>query len=293
MPNVNWEEAARLSTDKGWSNYRIADHFGVNESTIRRGLKQQVQIDDLAFGGMDVVLDVPLEHYGNLAVTADWHIPLYDPEYVNTFLTDAKERGHTHLVIAGDFFNFDSLSSYDPKQVDAGLEVELAEAKKVMRVLLDQFDTVYYIWGNHDARLHKTLGFKIQFKEAMRLVFGDLGRELLSKIRFTNLDHMWVRTPDGMPDWYICHPANYTRMALNTAKVLASKYNANVITAHSHHCAVGYGVDGEKVVAEIGGLFDRHKTAYLQRSTTFPTWAQGYAFIENGRLIVQSPGWQV
>lgn len=292
MPNVNWAEAARLSTEQGWSNYRIADHFGVNESTIRRGLKPMVNAEDLTFGGMDIVLDVPLEHTGNLAVTADWHIPLYDQEYVNTFLAEAKERRHSHLVIAGDFFNFDSLSSYDPKQDSAGLEVELAEAKKVMGALLDQFDRVYYIWGNHDARLHRTLGFKIQFKEAMRLVFGDLGKTMLDKIAFTNLDHMWVRVPDGT-DWYICHPANYTRLALSTAKTLASKKNANVITAHSHHCAVGYGVDGEKVVAEIGGLFDRHKTSYLQRSTTFPTWAQGYAFIEDGRLVVKSPGWQV
>jgi hypothetical protein len=122
----------------------------------------------------------------------------------------------------------------------------------------------------------------------MKLVFGNLGVDALEKITFTNLDHLWIGT-----DWYICHPGNYTRVPLSTARTLATKYNANVITAHSHHAAVGYAIDGEKVVAEIGGLFDRHRTGYLQRSTTFPTWAQGYGFLDNGFLNVRSPGWEI
>ena len=221
------------------------------------------------------------------AITADWHIPLYDPEYVNTFIQDARARGIRSLILAGDYFNFDSLSQYSPKQDGAGLENELAEADSVMRILLESFDDIVYLWGNHDARLHKTLGFTIQFREAMKLVFGALGVEALKKITFTNLDHLWIGD-----DWYVCHPANYTRVPLNTARTLSTKYQCNVITAHSHHCAVGYGINGVNVVAEIGGLFDRTKTAYLQRSTTFPTWAQGYAFLEGGKLHVQSPGWQ-
>lgn len=293
--SVNWPEAARLRSEKGWSNYRIADHFGVNESTIRRGLGVPLSGDSDSVtlpSGLTIKLDEPIVHQGNLAVTADWHIPLYDPEYAGRFLKEAKERGHKQLVLAGDFFNFDALSQYEPKQHEAGLELELDTAKAVMRILLDTFDTVYYLWGNHDVRLHRALGFTIQFKEAMKLMFGELGTEALNKVVFTNLDHMWVESEDGTK-WYICHPKNYTQMPLSTARKLASKYNAHVITAHSHHCAVGYGPDGEKIVAELGGFFDKEKTAYLQRSTTFPTWQQGYCFIENGRLKVSSPGWDV
>jgi predicted phosphodiesterase len=222
------------------------------------------------------------------AITADWHIPLYDPEYTNVFIEDSRKRGAKKLIVAGDFFNFDALSAYYPKQETAGLQTELFEASSVMKALLESFDEVTYLWGNHDARLHKALGFTIQFQEAMKMVFGELGKEALARIKFTNLDHVWIGD-----SWYVCHPANYTRVPLSTARTLSTKYECNVITAHSHHCAVGYGINGSNVVAEIGGLFDRHKTAYLQRSTTFPTWAQGYAFLEEGRLIVRSPGWDV
>ncbi|HEY6022229.1 MAG TPA: metallophosphoesterase [Candidatus Paceibacterota bacterium] len=296
MSHINWEEAVKLSSE-GWSNYRIADRFGVHESTIRRGLKtgstkstallNTNEVEDR----LRITLDKPLVHNGSLAVTADWHIPMYDPAYANKFLQEAKDRGHSDLLIAGDFFNFDALSAYDPKQEDAGLEKELVEAMSVMRILLETFDNIYYLWGNHDDRMHRALGFKIQFKEAMKMVFGAVGAEALTRIQFTNLDHMWVI--DNEEKYYVCHPKNYTQTPLATARKLASKYNANVITAHSHHCAVGYGVDGEKVCAEVGGLFDKTKTAYLQRSTTFPTWQQGYCFIEDGRLVVSSPGWQV
>lgn len=297
MSDINWTEATRLATDCGWSNYRIADQFGVNESTIRRGLatrdvQRHLLPEDQGFEErFDVVLDVPMVHTGNLAITADWHIPLYDAAYANQFIREAQERGHKDLLIAGDFFNFDALSAYEPKQHDAGLSKELTEGAAVMRVLLETFDKVYYLWGNHDARMHRALGFKLQFKEAMKMMFGDLGNEAMERITFTNLDHMWLE--NGGNRWYVCHPMNYTQTPLTTARKLASKHNANVITAHSHHCGVGYGVDGQKVVAEAGGLFDRKKTAYLQRSTTFPTWQQGYAFLEEGRLILRSPGWDV
>lgn len=297
---VDWREAARLAVERGMSNRKIADVFEVNESTIRRGLAvMKVQRHLLPSDpieqrlGLDIDRPKTLDPTGRYAITADWHIPLYDPVYANRFITDAREREIRTLIIAGDFFNFDALSAYFPKQQGAGLETEINEANMVMRSLLESFDDIYYLWGNHDARLHKALGFTIQFRKAMKMVFGELGDQALERVHFTNLDHIWVGDQLLDDPWYVCHPGSYTRVPLSGARALATKYNANVITAHSHHTAVGYAIDGKKVVCEAGGLFDTTKTAYLQRSTTFPTWQQGYAFLDNGHLIVRSPGWDV
>jgi hypothetical protein len=66
----------------------------------------------------------------------------------------------------------------------------------------------------------------------------------------------------------------------------------NVITAHSHHCSIGPGLDGSSVAIEAGGLHDKSKTAYLQRSTTFPHWSQGYVFVDEDNIPhVRSPLW--
>jgi len=298
MSNTSPEDALYVHlANKGLSNRAIGKMLSVDESTVRRGLAREdykrhlVPLDlDERFGfNLDKPLTLTDER---IAITADWHVPLYDPGYVNHLIETCRTRNVRTLLIGGDFFNFDSLSAYFPKQSDAGLEPELVEGQAIMRVLLESFDKIVYIWGNHDARLHKSLGFAIQFKEAMRLVFGSLGNEALAKIEFSNLDHAWINQSDGR-DWYVCHPASYTRMPLSTARQLSAKYNTNVITAHSHHCAVGYAVDGKKIVAEIGGLFDQAKTAYLQRSTTHPTWAQGFAILEQGEpLFVDSPGFR-
>lgn len=285
--------------DRGLSNRAIGARFGVNESTVRRALaevgyqRHLIPVDGPDFEErFNIVLDKPLCHEGDAMITADWHVPLYDPGYVNQMIETARGEGLRDLIIAGDFFNFDALSAYDPKQESAGLEQELTEGVAVMRVLLESFDRIYYLWGNHDARMHRALGYAIQFREAMRTVFGILGTEALERVTFTNLDHMWLDCGDKFP-WYICHPKSYTSVPLTGAIKLSSKLNANIITAHSHHCAVGHGTDGTKVVAEIGGLFDKSKTAYLQRTTNFPTWQQGYAWIKDGRLHVTSPRWQL
>jgi predicted phosphodiesterase len=277
------------------SNRAIGRTLGVDEKTVRRGLMRAgykrflvpLDIEDRFAFSLDkpITIEDPI-----VTITADWHIPLYDPNYVNDMIERSRAAGSKTLLIAGDFFNFDALSAYDPKQEEAGLELELTEGTAVMRVLLETFDRIVYVWGNHDARLHKALGFAIQFKQAMRMVFGNLGDEALQRLEFTNLDHCWIKQGDGR-DWYVCHPQSYNKAPLTTARALAAKENANVITAHSHHCAIGYATDGDKVVCEIGGLFDRHKTAYLQRSTTYPTWVQGFSILVAGEpIMLTSPG---
>ena len=117
------------------------------------------------------------------------------------------------------------------------------------------------------------------------------GDEALDRIEFTNLDHMLVKS--GGEDFYVCHPANYNATPLASARKIANKVNMNVITAHSHHCAIGFAEDGHKIVAEAGGLFNRKKTAYLKRSTTFPTWTNGFIWIDGGIIHVENPRWRV
>lgn len=280
-----------------WSNYDLARELGCDEATIRRAKKRPeykphlIPEDDYP----PITVDRPIViRDADAIITADWHVPLYDPEYVNAMIERARHLDVRTLVIAGDFFNFDALSAYDPKQDEAGLEGEIEAAQSVMSVLGETFDRIVFVWGNHDARLHRALGYKMQFKTAMNLVFGELGRDLLAKIEFTNLDHVWFEFSEAPPDrrrWYICHPQSYSRIPLSTARQLTAKMNANVITAHAHHCAVGYGTDGRKIAAEIGGFFDRTKTQYLQRSTTFPNWQQGYGYLLGGRFFLTTPDW--
>jgi predicted phosphodiesterase len=275
--------------NKGLNNYEIADRLQVSEASVRRGLRKEGYTRTLVPSGLHVddFLDRAVRHRGPIAISADWHIPLVDHGFANRFLAHAKSEGHDTLAIAGDFFNHDALSAFDYKQQSANLRRELREATGIMAALCEQFEQIIFIWGNHDARFHKALQYQISFAHAMRMCFGDLGEEALRRIEFSNLDHFWVN--DSI---YVAHPKNYTQTPLSTARKLAGKVQASVITAHSHHAALGYDVSGRFVCVEAGGLFDASKTAYLQRTTTFPNWQQGYSFVdEDGLIHLYTPRW--
>jgi hypothetical protein len=284
---------------RGLNNSQIGEATGVDEATVRRSLKRTGFAKHLIPTDLDerfkLNVDEPLVLTNQDAmITADWHIPIYNPHLVNEMIERARDEQINQLVVGGDWFNFDSLSHYDPKQEDAGLEREIEESQHVMRILAETFEDIYFIWGNHDARMHKALGYKIKFANAMRLLFGELGKDVNRKLHISNLDHLWMEYPDAAPNkrrWRVCHPATYSRVPLSTPRVLASKYNANVICAHAHHAAVGFATDGIRTVAEAGGLFNQHKTSYLQRSTTFPVWTPGYGWIKDGKYQMTTPAW--
>ena len=285
--------------EQGHSNYDIAEMLEVDEASVRRGLKKAKFQPHLIPPGeikrMQTQLEKPIRisvpELGGGAVTADWHHPLADYGLINTFIDHARDiRATNWLLVAGDWFHLDALSSFDSKQDSANLPKELQGSTLAMRKVLETFDRVYMSWGNHDARMHKTLGYKVPFVLAMQMMFHDLEPELLARIQFSNLDHIWVDTPRG--PFYVSHPKAYTQIPLNTARRLASIHLAHVITGHSHHTAIGHDVSGKYVAAEIGGFFNASRTEYLQRTTTFPKWQNGWGFIDrDGWLSVEGQGW--
>lgn len=286
-------------TGKPYTNYEIATLLDVDEASVRRGLRAAEYKPYLVPSGVHSRLRVELERpitfdvadWGGGAVTADWHHPVADYNLINTFIDHARDARATNwLVIAGDWFNMDAFSSFDHKQPSAGFDRELFGSTATMEAVLKTFKRVIFSWGNHDARFHKALGYKVDFAKAMKMCFEDLDPRLLDRITFSNLDHVWVNSPRG--PYYVAHPKSYSQVPLTSAIRLASKKLAHVLTGHSHHTALGYDRSGKFTVAELGGFFDAEKTEYLQRSTHFPEWTNGYGFIgKDGHFMLESTGW--
>jgi hypothetical protein len=298
-PKVQPQEIRELREELG-NNQAVADRLDISEASVRRGLRKTgfkpYLIPGYARERLDAVLEKPLRidvtKAGAGAVTADWHHPLANYNLVNSFIDHAVDIGATSwLLVAGDWFNIDALSAFDSKdEANAGLTQEMYASNTTMEKLLQVFDRVYLSWGNHDARVHKSLGYKVPFSRAMRMMFADMDSTLFEKVTLSNLDHVFIDTPNG--PYMVCHPKNYNSAPLSTARRLASKELCHVITGHSHHTAVGHDPSGTFVCAEIGGFFDAEKTQYLQRTTTFPKWQNGYGFIDaDGYLALEGQGW--
>lgn len=269
--------------NKHWTNQEIGDSVGVSEATVRRIFKRfpdpRVQrIDYTVPIIVETPIHLPLDD--GIMFAPDWHIPLYSREWVNRMLDRADKEKIRRLGIPGDLFNFDSLSQYDPKQIGANLKLELSEGRSIVTMLDQIFDEIIFTYGNHDARFMKSLGHKIGFADSMRAVLPST-----TNFMFSNLDHFWIDTPTP---WYVCHPRSYSSVPLTTGLKLSDKYNANVVTAHSHHLAGSYAKDGKRIVVEAGGLFDRDKTEYLKASTTFAEWSNGFCWLgEDGVMNIE------
>lgn len=286
--------------EQGLNNIQVADKLGVSEAAVRRGLHKAgfkpYLIPEPVIRKLDIALEHPLRidvrKAGPGAITADWHHPVTDYGLVNTFIDHARDIGATNwLIVAGDWFNVDALSAFDFKQAEAGLAKEVYGSAQTMVRLLETFDKVYLSWGNHDARLHKALGYKVTFSQSMRYLFSDLDPSLFDdRIVLSNLDNVIVDSPRG--PLMVAHPKAYSSVPLTNARRLASKHLMHVFTGHSHHTALGHDVSGEFTCGEIGGFFDRTKVEYLQRTTTFPNWQNGYGFMDkDGFPYIEGVGW--
>ena len=230
-------------------------------------------------------LEQPLMLRGDWAVTADWHVPLYDAKLVNEFLDEAAD--YNNLLIAGDFLNGDSLSQYMPKQKSAGIDKEIDEARNLMEILANNFKRIVFLKGNHDYRYVKSTEYRTDFVTAMSEVFDGVPLNG-SHLKFSNLDHAYINS--NGEKYFIAHPTSYSKTPLTNPKNIAEIKKCHVLTAHTHHCAMGWDASGAYVIGELGGFFNISQTEYLQDTTTYPNWCNGYWFITRGKPDMVSYG---
>lgn len=278
------------------TNVEVAEQFQVSEATVRRATRDLVRTQTLL--GAEIPIETPMVYElerGDIALAGDIHVPITKWSFFNRFLDDMKAEGIKHLGIPGDFWHADHPSSFDYKQSAADMDVEKRVGNEVMTALCEQFDEILFSWGNHDARYHKMLRYGVTFSDTMKMLFHDVPDALLKKVRFSNLDHFRLEFAGGLKGehvWYVCHPKSYSSIPLTQSRRIAAKELSNVITAHSHHHAVGHDVSGRFTCAEVGGFFDRERTEYLLRSTQFPNWQNGYAVVrQNNTLSMRGEKW--
>lgn len=229
----------------------------------------------------------PVVVTGDIIAAPDWHIPLHDPHMVNGLIRVAREHNIKKLVIYGDYFHMDTFSHFLPHQPEADLNIERNQGSDIMRKLLLTFDEIVLSWGNHEHRFAKLLDFKLSFADCMRFMFQELEPELLERITFSELDYVMYET--DLRTVRLCHQTNFSKVPLTVPRQLAMKHNCSVFSGHSHHFALGVALDGKNLIGEGGGLFDKAKTEYIQKTTTHHEWAQGFYMFKEGVPTPFSP----
>jgi hypothetical protein len=254
---------------------------------------------------------------GTAIALGDLQIPFHNAEKVNGYILRAHAMNIGTVVLGGDVLEFAALSAWpedftgtksvisDKKydelmdfanglpaeqaaalreklaetQPDASLSEEINGSRKVIRALLENFDTVYVFMGNHEHRSVRKLESAINVQDLGGFFFGND-----EKVKITP-DYFIQSTCNGIP-WRYTHPVNSAKDS--SSKKISPKYHTNSIVFHGHHFSVRTDISGKFVGVEPGMCCDEQKMGYpVNRDTGADMHITGAAIVDhNGRLVL-------
>ena len=220
-------------------------------------------------------LKLPL---GDYLITCDYHSPYHSEVWINRALMIAEILGLKKHIIAGDLFDMDFAKHWPKKEGEESTELDMTIEKcgSVLN-MLRYFDETILIRGNHEDRITRMTEARIQARHIIELISKEIWDK---KFKYSYYDKLYIGE-----DWLVVHPKSYSQLSGSTAIRLAEKFHRHILNAHGHFIALRYDRSGKHMGIDMGGLFDRAKTAYTSLSTsTHPMWNSGFAVLKNNHI---------
>ena len=203
-------------------------------------------------------------------VVGDFHLPLYDKDWLLKVVAKAKELGVPRCIINGDLVDFTHLSRFRNERLWT-TEQELEYAQKLVAWLTKQFETVHVLPGNHDDRMSKKLDGEVSTQYLLE--------HLLKAGASARLHVHWHHHAYVGNTWLVAHPKNYSVRPITPATEYAAKYSKNIAINHTHKWGIAE-YNGYWAV-EIGVMTDPTKTAYTHiELNKHPRSSQGALIID-------------
>jgi hypothetical protein len=208
----------------------------------------------------------------SFVVLPDLHCPFQNDKFIDKVVGVASAWGIKDCVIAGDLLDLEPYSNFifdHSRIVEEGLEA----AEKTLDGLLDHFDNIKWIMGNHEERLLKKIGKnQISFDRLKRLVSTS------PRVEFSQ--YYWAVGGD----WIVCHPAEFSSSnPIQVATTMATKYNKNIIAAHMHIVAEGQDITGKYVGVVAGTCANYEELDYCHmRLNKKPEMMNGAVIVREG-----------
>lgn len=223
-------------------------------------------------------LGEPWKFDGDWMILGDVHIPFVRTDWATLvaligYKHLAKPR---HLLIAGDFFNMDSFSSWSQVVQVPTWAVERDAAKAILHTWMDVFEDIRLLVGNHERRLQRYTAGAFDTNDILSLVISNPQRVRMSGFGYCEIQ-------SGEQKWRITHPGGYSINQLWIANDMANKYDCNMWTFHEHHLAIGWDRYKRYVLVNGGGLVDDTKLPYMTlEDNKKPRMARGFGMLKNG-----------
>jgi len=208
-------------------------------------------------------------------ISCDYHAPYFSELWVNRMLCIADKFGIKKHIIVGDLLDCD-WAKYYYSDTKSSLDREVKHTDPLFKAL-DYFDMNYLLHGNHENRINRSTDGSVQ----ARHLFHEYGKDVWDeKFRYSTYDKLNIGT-----DWMVVHPGSYSQIGGSVATRLAAKFQRHVLNAHGHFVALRFGRSGKHMGIDLGGMFDKSKTEYInKKTTTHPFWNNGFCALKNNHI---------
>jgi hypothetical protein len=260
------------------------------EEQVRSALRREARRNDYAeqkqrFGveGRGKAFSAPLDlSMGSVTVIADLHVPYHSAAMLGHMIRMSELMHSRHLVIAGDFFNFDSVTGWPRVSEPDSLQEELEIGGSVILELSQHFDTIYFLNGNHDERLGRSANAHITMSNLVAMALGHCRTGC--KIITSDYDYMYAAV-SGQP-WVFGHLSQFSKRPGEAARKIAEKYGCNIAVGHDHIQGYTSSEDGSLLCISVGAMIN------LDEDGRSPMWYKerrltSFAPVQNGFLVLE------
>lgn len=212
-------------------------------------------------------------------VASDFHTPGENERAVQALIEYAIKHKVKHLIIAGDFWNQDSVSRWELKDPQMSLSYEIEQGLKLIH-RLTKYMNLYFVKGNHDIRLCKAINYALTFSDWMKSITGN---KFNKTVFVTNFDYLYLKSDNTK--FRICHPDMYSRIKGSQVTMLAHDLQENVMMGHQHFFSMTTNKTGKYVGIDLGCMCDTKKFLYKNASTSrCPEWENAFVHVKGGRV---------
>jgi predicted phosphodiesterase len=219
------------------------------------------------------------------AILADIHAPLFNKDALQTAIMSTSSMGIKRVILLGDFLDNGWCSTFLDVAKKSGMfnvsEV-IDSVYKTLSVIVNNYEEVFIVRGNHDERLAKALQKNLGMSEIYKIFSVQKGKpSLYEKLNIVENFQMYMTgSPTG--DWLLAHQKNTSSIRGKVAQDLATIHEINVVTSHNHDLAVTTSRNKSRFFAVAAGcLADEAKMSYKTiRVSNYSPWITGWAYID-------------
>ncbi len=184
-----------------------------------------------------------------VVILPDWQVPLHDERKIKRVADFIGEFNPVRLGHVGDMTDSTQIGRWARglrEEFNGGLEGGFATTRKLLEYHRERYDGPWdLVRSNHDERLEKAIEQRLPGVAGLTIMGHTLN--IQNALQLDKFGIEWHESPfEIAPGWVMAHgDEGYTsRVPGGTALALATEFQKNVVSGHSHRAGLAWSSKG-------------------------------------------------